>query len=280
MAYLISQQGSNSGSRFILYIVVITIIVIGVVLLWIYIIQPYINGTLFPSSTVACTVAPATPTSLVATASGNTARVSWNPTSNTDNYILYLGQNPNFTTATATRTIKVIGTSIAVQNLLPTTYYLFVVSSNSCGASTKSGTIPVIITTFPSQFQLCKKDNPLLCLLMQSNGAEARLSQSCPTNECVLKYPNLQNISNSDGSLCLFENNPGGIVIEQPLLSKTCTAPTVWNYDQATEKVFTPDGLCLGADDSPESTVYNTTCSQLSNTEDPRYVWVIQPITL
>lgn len=278
MVYLVNANEQTFGTRFIFYLILIIVVVIVVILLWIYVIQPYVTGKLFTPSNVACNAAPATPTGLAVVADNNTAKVSWNPTADTDNYILYVGTVHGFTTATAVRTITVIGNSVAVLNLLPITYYFFVVAVNSCGTSNNSPQISLTITVFPQHFKLCKQDNQLICLLMQSNGAEARVSQACPTNECTLTYLDSQFLANSDQSLCLFENNPGGNVVENLILTKTCTSPTNWNFDSTTGRVTTNDGMCLGADDFAESTAYNTTCSNIGSITDTRYTWVVQPI--
>ena len=277
MVYTIRTDSDRLLSRVIILIIVIVIVVIVVYLLIKYVIIPAAQPGAFQK--VTCTAAPAIPTGLSAVVNLNTARVSWNAVSDTDNYILYMGDITGFTIPIAERTITVYGNSIAVLNLLPKTYYFKVVSSNSCGTSALSTEISITVTTWPTNFKICKTDAQTICLLAQSNGSFARVSKACPNTQCSFKYPNTINISNLDGSLCIDEDNPGGIVIEQPLLVETCTGPTAWNINLTTGRISSADGLCLGADDIAESIAYNTTCSNISNPNDARYIWTIQPIT-
>ncbi len=41
------------------------------------------------------------------------------------------------------------------------------------------------------------------CLLMQTEGAPARMSTDCPNTQCVFDYANLDKIANTNGTLCL-----------------------------------------------------------------------------
>ncbi len=277
MVYTIKTDQDRLLFRVVVILVVIIVVVVLLYLLWKYVIVPAAQPSAFQK--VTCTTAPAIPTGMSIVISSNTGYVTWNAVSNTDNYILYVGHSAGFSTALAERTITVYGSSIAVLNLIPKTYYFKVLASNSCGNSKLSTETSATVTTWPAKFKICKGDTPTICLLEQSNGAQVRAVQTCPNQQCLFQYASLSNISNLDGSLCLFEDNPGGSVIEQPVTSQTCTAPTVWNINLNTGRISSADGLCLGANSIAESIAYNTTCSDISNADDIRYIWTIQPVT-
>lgn len=278
MVVLVKGDEDKIISKTILYLVVLVVIVLLIYLAWLYVIRPAFDGTLFGQSQAACTTAPASPGGLTGSVSGNIAKLNWNIATNADSYILYVGNSSNFTKPQAVRKIAVKGTSIAVENLLPLTYYFRIVAVNSCGESALSVQVELIVSTWPSKLKICKKDNPLICLLMQTEGAPARMSTDCPNTQCVFDYANLDKIANTNGTLCLQDNDPGGTVIEAPLYSETCVGSNDWTINLSTGRIDNRAGLCLGADSIPESDVYNTTCSSISNPGDSRYAWVIQPV--
>lgn len=281
MVVLVKGDENNVISKTLLYIVAIVVIVVLIYLAWIYLIQPAINGTLFNSGKVTCTTAPLSPGGLSGTISGNIAKVSWNVAQNTDSYVLYMGTTSGFTKPLAVRKIPVKGTSVAVENLLPLTYYFKIASLNSCGESELSLQIQLVVSTWPSKMKICKKDNPLVCLLMQSENGPARVSINCPNTQCVFDYANQDKIANTTGSLCLMDNDPGGLVIESQVTSQDCVGATDWTIDLATGRIDNRGGigaLCLGADSIAESTAYNTECAAIFNPNDARYEWVIQPV--
>lgn len=277
MVYTIKDAGAgNLFLQIITIIVVLVIIIIVVFLFYKLIVIPI--STPYAFQKVTCTTTPAIPSGIKATTTSNRVYVSWTGVSNVDSYTLYMGTKAGFGIAIAERAITTYGPSIVVINLLPKTYYFKVLAVNSCGSSALSTETSITVGSWPALFKMCKSDIPTICLLAQSNGAQARVVSTCPNQQCVFSYLNQQNLANADDSLCILENNPGGVVIEQPITSKTCTGATDWTINLSTGFISTADGLCLGADSIPESLAYNTTCSVISNPNDTRYVWTIQPI--
>lgn len=277
MAFVIKKDDKETLLKAVLIIIILVIIVIAVYLLWKLVILPISKGNLVPPSKVSCVANPDTPTNFTGFADADRAILQWDGVSNTDNYTVYMAQTPLVSPTNAERTITVYGNSVAVLNLLPVTYYFIVVANNSCGVSSPSAKISVTITTVASSFKICKKDDPLICLLMQSDGAPALMSQDCPSGECNMSYPAYEFIKTVNDNLCLFENPNGILNVEQPVTSKTCTNPTKWSIDLSTGRIISQDNLCLGAHNTVGSPAFNTNCTVISNPEDARYAWVIQP---
>lgn len=275
-----AEEDGQSFRKLIIYIIVITAIVIIIYLFWRYILLPFSRGTLFPPAKVSCTETPSSPSNLSgAAAARNRAIIQWTATANTDDYTLYVGRAPGFATGGAERTIKVIGASVAVLNLLPVTYYFKVAANNSCGTSAVSNEISVTITEFPATFKLCKLTDPTLCLIFQGNDLPAGITATCSTGPCEFTHPGMTSIRSLNDNLCLFSNPLGLVNAEEPVESEVCNNPTTWNINFANNRVTTFDNLCLGANNIEASVAYNTNCTVISNPDDERYSWVLQPTT-
>ena len=188
-----------------------------------------------------------------------------------------MGRTPNFSISLAERTITVVGNSIAVLNLLPVTYYFRIASHNSCGTSLPSDPINLTITGIPASFKLCKLTDPTLCMFFQDN--LAGLTSTCSSGPCEYTYLNGTAIKTLNDNVCLFENPLGLTTVEEPVSTNACSNPTVWNFNLTTNRITTGDNLCLGADNFEGGTAFNTNCAVISNPDDDRYSWVIQPTT-
>lgn len=275
------RDNQSSVKKVILYIIAIVVVVAIVYVIWVYVYIPYRNGKIALSSTVQCTSAPSPPTGLQATAEpNNRAYIKWTATAKADSYILYVGNYSSFGLADAERVIEVKGESIMILNLVPKTYYFKLKAVNTCGTSSLSAETPLVITTWPSSFRLCKRDSPNVCLLMQSDGAFARMAQDCTSDQCVMEYQNQQNIKRYGDNICLEANDQPGADIETPVTSITCGAlTTAWNIDIPTGRITNAGGLCFGANSTGGSTAYNTQCSVISNPADARYAWDVIALT-
>ena len=278
MAITIKTYDDNYAQRVMLIIIIIVIIIVVVYASWVLYSQAS-KGLLFEKGLAECTTAPGIPINVSVYAIKNRAIVEWDSVSNTDTYILYVGTGAGFPLPLAQRTITVTGNSIAVLNLLPITYYFKVKAVNSCGSSDVSSEVSVGITDYPEKFKVCKKDEPNFCLLMQTDGAFARISQQCPNNQCDMSYLNLRSIANFEETLCLWDDNPTSVLVEEPLISRPCSGSTKWNVNLDTGRITTDDGGCMGADNIEGTNTYRTKCSLISNPEDARYSWVVQPVT-
>jgi hypothetical protein len=233
---------------------------------------------------VTCTVAPNTPTNVSGVASSNTVTVSWSATTNTDSYNVYVSTQPAVNKATANRIISSTTNSYQVINLIPITYYFAVTAVNSCGESALSSIITVTVTTWPKTVQICKADNPLICLVVpQVANQAATVTMSCANQACYIDYVNQQQIAAySSDTFCLTENYITNPTLEGTVLAEACTtgnATQNWTINLQTGFIEDSDqGLCLGADSTAETFAYNTTCSAISNPTDSRYVWTIQAV--
>lgn len=276
MAFVVKKDNGTTLGKVLLIIVLIVVIVSVVYFVWYYGVRRYLDYQLLTPSHVLCTSAPASPTNLSGYLSNNRAYLMWSSVPNVDDYLVYVGTHVGFPTSAATRTITVVGNSVAVLNISPGIYYFKVAASNSCGTSAVSNEIILAETNVPSTFKLCKSDNPTYCLALSNPANPAFSSTTCANSSCDLTYINNANVKRANANLCLFETNPGGIVIENATLVNPCTGETDWTMDFTTGFISSADGLCLGADDVDGSASYNTTCSQIVNPTDARYVWTMQ----
>jgi len=284
MPVIIPAGTESTSTRLIIYLITVAIIVLVAYIVYWYVIRPIIDGRLLPGSNVPCTTISPAVTDLTGNSSGNRVYLKWSPTVRTDSYVVYMGITSSFNTALAERVIPVKGDSVAVLNLLPVTYYFKVESINSCGKSSLSNEISVLVTQYPHRYKICKTNVPTLCLLMQNEGAINRLSAQCPNTQCEFSRPTSQQIRAADDSICLAENdflNSGGATVQTFTYCRQCSDPTAvkWNYDIVSRRIISEDGLALGADSIANSLVYNTTNTSISNANDGRYAWTIQPIT-
>ncbi|MBA3757208.1 MAG: fibronectin type III domain-containing protein [Nitrosomonas sp.] len=245
-------------------------------LLWRFIALPISQGK-FLGIRVACSNDPIAPTNLGGRiVNGTSITVQWTKTPQTDSYILYLGRTANFSTTSSDREISTETNTVTVNNLVPGRYYFKVVAVNTCGQSGFSTEILVTVTEWPTTFKICKADDPTLCLLMQSDGAYARLSKECPNNQCNVEYAGNNFIRSSGRNLCLFSSRDSTTaLIELPVTSKVCANSSIWSIDLDTNRIISSDGLCLGANSQNSGILYNTRCSLISNPQDPRYRWVV-----
>jgi hypothetical protein len=279
MAVVIRGDNNIVLSKLVLYLIIIVLIVVIVWALWYYVISKYLRGEIFAPGKVTCTTAPGVPTGLAVTLNSNRAYVSWTTTAKTDNYILYMGRIPNFPLVSAERTITVRGNSVVVLNLIPVTYYFKVAAANSCGTSSPSTEIALVVTDWPSKFKLCKTDDPRICLSMDTANEAAFTSEVCANGICDLTYASEQNIKRADADLCLFQTDIPGPDIETGLVANTCTLPTVWTINLSTGRVTSPAGLCMGGESIAGVQVFNTDCGLIFNPDDPRYSWTPQAVT-
>lgn len=276
MPLTVRKEGETDVPRIIFYIIVIVIVIILAYLIWRFVIVRYLGGQLLVPSKVSCTAAPSVPTGPTGYIKDNRAYLTWPAVADTDNYILYVGRTASFPIVLAERTISVTGNSTAVVNLIPGTYYFKLSASNSCGTSGVSSELALNVTTWPSKFRMCKKDNPTICLSLTDAGSPGFMSQTCPNGICELNYVGEENLKRDGVNLCLFEDNSDVIIIEDPTITNPCTLPTKWNIDLGSGRVTTDDGLCLGADSVNGSSSYNTECAVIFNPADIRYAWTFQ----
>jgi len=286
MVVLIRKDDKKIGARVVLWVIIISIIVIALILLWVYLIGPwvsnlFVNGDEIPE--VECVTAPNIPSGISASVTGNSADVTWGATQNTDSYILYLSRVNGFNPAIAERTIEVIGPGTTVVNLLPVTYYFRVSSKNSCGQSNPSAQTSATITEWADKIKVCKRDTSTMCLFIPDTITQsARVSVACPGNECDINYDPLgdNQLSLYPGGAYCIEDNPGtGTPIQEIVTSESCASipQQEWTIDLDTGRIESGSGFCLGADTVAESFVYNTSCASILS-GDSRYEWVVQPI--
>lgn len=276
MVLLIRKESGNLFFKVILTVVIIIVIVVILYLLWRYIAIPIAEGK-FLGIRVACDKAPVAPSNLGGRIiNGSEIRFQWDKTPQTDNYILYMGKRPNFSTAVAERTIPTTDTTVTLTGIIPGRHYFKIIARNSCGESPLSPEIQITTIEWPPRFKICKVDDPTLCLLMQSNGAYARLSSDCPNNQCSVEYAAKTFIRSAGRNLCLFSNRDSPkALIELPVQSKTCVNSTTWTPDPVNNRIISSDGMCLGANSQNSAILFNTQCSLLSNPNDARYQWTI-----
>ena len=276
MVLLIRKESDNLFFKVILAILIIMVIVVILYLLWRYVAIPIADGK-FLGIRVACSQSPAAPLNLGGQIiNGSSIKLQWNKTPRTDSYTLYMGKTVNFSTFIADRTISTIDTTVTLTQLTPGRHYFKVIAINTCGESVLSTEIQIVTTEWPTNFKICKADDPTLCLLMQSDGAYARLSSDCPNNQCSVEYASNTFIRSAGRNLCLFSNRDSPTaLIELPVQSKLCATSTSWIADPVTTRIINRDGLCLGANSQQSAIVYNTQCSLISNSADARYQWTI-----
>jgi hypothetical protein len=277
MVLLIRKEPDNLLFKVVLSIIVILIIIVILYLLWRFVAVPISEGRLL-GIRVACTTAPAAPTNLRATVTNDTQiTVQWDRSLQTDSYVLYLGSSSNFSTVAAERSIPTAANQLNLLNVTPGPHYLKVVAINSCGQSAVSSEILITTTAWPTRFKLCKSDSPDLCLLMQTDGAFARLSKACPNNQCSIHYDAQVLIKNADRNLCLQSaSNSSPPLIEVPVSVKTCdTSTNSWTIDPLQGRIRSREGLCLGANSQDSAILFNTSCNLISNDRDTRYNWVV-----
>lgn len=268
-------------SRVIQIIIIIVVLVAIVWALWKYIYIPYKNGQIFQPALVSCTLKPDPPTKFAVTMQpNNRAYVSWTASTNMDSYTLYVGKTPSFFISNAIRTIKIDkkSTSIMVLNLIPIMYYFKMVANNSCGASANTPEISLNVTSWPTAFKLCKRDNPTICTQFDGAFEYVRMTDTCEGTQCNLYWQDLQKIKLYTADLCLNESNISGTNIEDAVTSDSCNLTGAWDINPTTGKISNSNGLCLGAGSTKDSAAYNTTCSLLA-TGDARYIWDVVAIS-
>ena len=279
MAVLVPTE-STIGSRVILYIIVIVIIVAIIWAIWQFVYKPWRAGTLTTPPNVRCSVAPAVPLGLTVTnQSNNRAYIKWQESANTDTYNIYVGDYSNFALSDAERVINTRGNSFIVLNLVPKTYYFKINAVNSCGTSGLSGETPLVVTSWPSIFKLCKSDKPNVCITMQAEGGGAQMSEECNNNNCIITYDGLQKIKRENANLCVTQNDQIGVDFESPVETVDCGTASNWNIDLNTGRITSGSGLCFGADSIIGTDAYNTTCSAIFNPADARYQWDVIAMT-
>jgi hypothetical protein len=284
MTVVVRSESADVGLKAATIIIVVIALVLIVIVLLLYFLIPYLQKKNSNSSGATCTVAPSAPTNVSGVASSNTVTVSWTGTSNTDSYNVYVSKQPSVNKGTADRVVPSSTTSVQVINLVPITYYFAVTSVNSCGESSLSSTVSVTVTTWPTRIQICKADNPLICLVVpQVTNQAVSVTMSCTNQACYIDYVNQQHIAAyPSDSYCLTDNLVTNPTIEGSVLSEPCVAGnTTQNWAINLQTGFIQDtaqGLCLGADSVAESFAYNTTCTEISNPTDSRYVWTVQPV--
>jgi hypothetical protein len=279
MVVVIPKNDSGTTGRTILVIMVIIVIAIVIFLIWYFIIRLALNGTLFPRRNVECTTSPNTPSNLSATVQGNRVYLTWNSVETVDSYIVYMGDSALFFDYEAIRTIESLENSVAVLNVIPGTFYFKVLARNTCGDSTLSSEVSVGITTWPSKFKLCKKNDLNICLILEQPDTYAVMSETCPGTLCELSYPDQITIKRENSDICLDQNNPGGFIAEAPVGTNDCSTPIQWNFNLNTGRIFSGDNLCLGAESEPGTIAYNTDCALIFNPDDGRYAWDLQALT-
>lgn len=276
MVLLIRKESDNLFPRVILATVIIIVIIIILYLLWRYVAIPISEGK-FLGIRVVCTAPPPAPTNFGGRViAGTSIRLGWDKTPVTDSYIVYMGTSANFSIPSADRMVPTTANTATLTSITPGKHYFKIIAINTCGQSEFSTEIQITTTQWPSSFKICKADNPTLCLLMQSDGAYARLSSDCPNKQCQISYPENSFIRAADRNLCLFSNKDSPVaLIELPLQSKVCANSTNWIIDTNQNRVRSSDGMCLGANSQQSAIAYNTTCSLISNPNDVRYQWTI-----
>lgn len=276
MVLLIRKESDNLFFKVILAMLIIIVIIIILYLLWRYVSIPISEGK-FLGIRVTCSKSPETPKNLGGhIINGSSIKIQWDKTPQTDSYILHMGNKANFSTTAAERTVSLNKNFVTLTNLTPGQHYFKIIAVNICGQSQISSEIKITTTEWPSSFKICKIDDPTLCLLMQSDGAYARLSKDCPNNQCSVEYAGKTFIRTVNRNLCLFSNrNSDTGTIEFPVESKFCADSTTWITDPSNNRVISSDGLCLGANTQDSAIVYNTQCNLISNSSDPRYQWTI-----
>lgn len=282
MVLLIRKDSDNLLFKVVLSIIIILIIIVILYLLWRFVAIPISEGRLL-GIRIACTVAPLAPTNLRAVVTNDTQiNVQWDRSLKTDSYVLYLGSSSNFSTVVAERSIPTTVNQVNLLNVTPGPHYLKVVAINSCGQSPLSSEIVITTTVWPSQFKLCKADDPTLCLLMQSDGAYARLSKACPNSQCSIQYSEGVLMKSSGRNLCLqADSDIGGTsnsplaLIELPTIVRTCPGSSSWTIYPINGRIRSRDGLCLGANSQDSAILFNTECRLISNDRDTRYNWTV-----
>lgn len=282
MSVIIKKEPENTGRTIAIIVTVTLTIIVLALVVWYYVLIPYGRIRSFSSTTtIPCTTPPSPPSGFSGSASENSAVLSWNRQSSTNSYRVYVGVAPGFNRSGSIRVVPTINNTVNVINLIPGTYYFMVSALNTCGESSTSPQISVIITVWPTTIKLCKSENPTLCLfLAKASGQNARVSVTCPANGCNISYESQNKLATSpDNTYCLNNNfilNPN---IENDVSVQVCNGSVqqIWTVDLNTRRVVNPQGLCLGSTLTPESFVFNTDCSSIVAT-DSRYLWVPQAI--
>jgi len=284
MVVIIKKDSEYLNVRIIVIFTILVVIAVIVILLWIYVINPYIQSLSGDGTTpgVECISPPGIPIGLQTSVSGNSVEVSWQPNQLTDSYKLYVSSIDGFSPGTAERTISITDTTYNVINLLPIPYFFRLSAVNSCGESNVTAQVSATVTTWADKVKVCKADAPNLCLLLPHVLTQnARVSLACPNDECDLSYPNQTNITCScPGSTFCLQESPGlGIPVEEVVQVQNCDmgSDQEWDIDLAAGRIVSNGGFCLGADNVPESFAFDTDCSLITPT-DSRYLWTIQPI--
>lgn len=277
------DNDKNLNLKIITMFIVLIIIAIVLLLLWIYVFNPLIKSINGQDSSggVKCLTPPGIPIGLQTTISENILIVYWNSNKITDSYKLYLSNVDGFNLGGANKIIETKNTKTTITNLLPGTYFLRLTAINSCGESNPTAQVSTNIILWPEKIKICNAEFSNLCLIVPNIASQnARVSLLCPNNQCELTYFNENSISLSPGgTFCLEESPGGGNPLEEIVQVQNCTGGSEqeWSIDLSTGYISSASNFCLGADQVPESLVYNTSCNSINPT-DNKYKWEVYPI--